>query len=93
MARSNLVPGKPGPGRPPGSQNKLQKAAKDAIAAAAEALGGEDRLAKWAGESPENERAFWVTIYPKLVGVNVQLAGKVIAEVAHRIIDSHDAGH
>jgi len=81
------VAGKRGPGRPKGSQNKVAKAAKDAIAAAAEAIGGEERLAAWACESPENERAFWVTIYPKLVGVNVQLAGKLIAEVAHRVIE------
>lgn len=62
-----------GRGRPKGSPNKLAKAAKDAIAEAAEALGGAARLAAWAKEAPENEKAFWATIYPKLLPV--QLVG------------------
>ena len=62
-----------GAGRPKGSQNKVNKAAKEAIAEAAEKLGGVDRLVNWAQEAPENERAFWATIYPKLIPV--QLAG------------------
>jgi hypothetical protein len=62
-----------GPGRPKGSPNKLHKAAKDAIAAAAEGLGGHERLIAWAKEDPANERAFWATIYPKLIPV--QIAG------------------
>jgi hypothetical protein len=60
-----------GRGRPKGSPNKLGKAAKDAIAEAAEKLGGVDRLAQWASESPDNEKAFWATIYPKLIPVQV----------------------
>lgn len=58
---------KRGPGRPKGSQNKVGKAAKEVIAAAAEGLGGLDRLVEWAKSAPENERAFWATIYPKLL--------------------------
>lgn len=73
---SNLVTdenGKPkrGPGRPKGSPNKLGKAAKDVIAAAAEDLGGKDRLVAWAKSAPENEKAFWSTIYPKLLPLTV----------------------
>lgn len=60
---------KKGAGRPKGSPNKVGKAAKDAIAAAAEELGGYARLVAWAKEAPENERAFWVTVYPKLIPV------------------------
>lgn len=56
-----------GRGRPPGSQNKLGKAAKEVIAEAAANLGGADRLLAWAKEDPANERAFWATIYPKLL--------------------------
>lgn len=63
-----------GAGRPKGSPNKVNKAAKDAIAEAAEMLGGHKRLAEWAKESPENEKAFWATIYPKLV--TVQISGE-----------------
>lgn len=71
MARSNLVPGKPGPGRPPGSRNKTTVAAKEAIALAAERLGGVDRLVTWAKSDPLNERAFWSSIYPKLMPLQV----------------------
>lgn len=69
---SNGLPAK-GPGRPKGSPNKIGKAAKDAIAAAADGLGGHQRLVEWAKEDPANERAFWVSVYPKLIPV--QIAG------------------
>lgn len=71
MGRSNLESGKPGPGRPPGSRNKTTVAAKEAISLAAEKLGGVNRLVAWAKEAPENERAFWATIYPKLMPLQV----------------------
>jgi hypothetical protein len=60
-----------GRGRRKGSVNKTTATAKDAIAHAAEMLGGADRLGKWAAESPENERSFWGTIYPKLLPLQV----------------------
>src|SRR3990167_608469 len=63
--------GTPGPGRPKGSVNKTTKAAKDVIAKAAEDLGGADRLLTWCKEAPENERAFWSSIYPKLLPFTV----------------------
>jgi uncharacterized protein (DUF2126 family) len=63
-----------GMGRPKGSPNRVAKEAKDIIAAAAEKLGGIERMVKWAKEDPLNERAFWSTIYPKLIPV--QLTGK-----------------
>lgn len=65
--------GERGPGRPKGSPNKVTKAAKDLIAEAAEKLGGIERLVAWAEEAPENEKAFWSSIYPKLIPV--QLSG------------------
>ena len=68
---SLITDGKPGPGRPKGSPNKVTKAAKDAIAEAAEKLGGVNRLVEWAKEDPLNERAFWATVYPKLLPLQV----------------------
>lgn len=62
-----------GRGRPKGSPNKVSKAAKDMIAEAAEKLGGIERLVKWAEEDAKNESAFWSSIYPKLIPV--QLSG------------------
>lgn len=63
--------GKGNPGKPKGATNKTTKTAKEAIALAAEGLGGVDRLVAWAQEDPLNERAFWASIYPKLIPVQV----------------------
>jgi hypothetical protein len=62
-------------GRPKGSVNKTTAAAKAVIEQAAEGLGGADRLLAWAQEAPENERAFWATIYPKLLPLQVNGPG------------------
>lgn len=78
------------PGRPKGVPNKTTKTAKDAIAAAAEALGGAERLTAWAQEDPANERVFWGTIYPKLLPLQVTGEGgdaiKLASEVTFRIV-------
>ena len=58
-------------GRKKGSRNKITTIAKDAIAAAADELGGSDRLVAWAKEDPQNERVFWGTIYTKLLPLQV----------------------
>ena len=63
------------PGRPKGSPNKIGFAAKEAIEFAASQLGGGERLANWAKEAPENEKAFWTIIYPKLLPLQVSGAG------------------
>lgn len=63
--------GKGNPGKPKGARNKLTLAAKDAIAQVAEGLGGVERMIVWAKEDPLNERAFWATIYPKLIPVTL----------------------
>ncbi len=66
----NNLPGA-GPGRPKGVPNKTTQVAKDAIAQAAHELGGAARLVAWAKEDATNERAFWTTIYPKLLPLQV----------------------
>ena len=86
----NLIgKGQPGPGRPKGVLNKTTSIAKDAIALAADRLGGGERLYAWAQEEAKNEAAFWTTIYPKLLPlqVNADIQGKMVTEVAHRILD------
>lgn len=60
-----------GGGRPKGSVNKTTMQAKQAIALAAEGLGGTDRLIAWAQEDPKNESVFWSSIYTKLVPLDV----------------------
>lgn len=63
--------GKGNPGKPKGAINHNTRAAKEAIAYAAEGLGGAQRLVDWAKEDPLNERAFWTSIYPKLLPLQV----------------------
>lgn len=67
----NIGKGKAGPGRPKGAENKTTKTAKEAIALAAERLGGVDRLVDWCKEDPSNEKAFWSSVYPKLLPLQV----------------------
>lgn len=66
--------GNAGKGRPKGAKNKTTLIAKEAIATAAEKLGGIDRLVAWAQEDEKNEHTFWGTIYPKLLPL--QLGGE-----------------
>jgi hypothetical protein len=74
-----------GRGRPKGSPNKLSKAAKDIIAAVAEDLGGQRRMVAWVKEAPENEKAFWATIYPKLLPLT--LSGDPESPLAVQVIE------
>ena len=62
-------------GRKKGTPNKLTATVKNAIAAAADDLGGKDRLVAWAKEDEANERAFWTQIYPKLLPYQVEGSG------------------
>lgn len=64
------------PGKPKGTLNKTTRAAKEAIAFAAEGLGGAERLIEWAQSDEKNESAFWTTIYPKLLPLTVGGEGK-----------------
>jgi hypothetical protein len=68
--------GKGNPGKPKGALAKTTKTAKEAIALAAEGLGGADRLIAWAKEDALNERVFWGTIYPKLLPLQVNGPGE-----------------
>jgi hypothetical protein len=69
--RRNTAGLRKGGGRPKGVPNKMTTAVKDVIAGAAQELGGQRRLVEWAQEAPENERAFWAQIYPKLLPLQV----------------------
>lgn len=73
------------PGRPKGVPNKTTQVAKDAIAQAAQALGGADRLVDWAKEDPKNEAAFWTTIYPKLLPLQVTGSDGAAIDMHHTI--------
>lgn len=80
-------------GRPKGSLNKTTQSAKEAIALAADALGGSDRLVAWAKEDPSNERAFWSTIYPKLLPLQVNGSGEdgsFITKMVVELVEAND---
>ena len=68
-----------GPGRPKGVPNKTTQLAKNVISQAADKLGGMERLVEWAREHPANERAFWTTIYPKVLPlqINAEIEGNI----------------
>jgi len=72
-----------GAGRKAGTPNRTTQAAKDAIAWAAEQIGGQERLAAWIKEDPANQRLFWSQIYPKLLPLQVtgEAGGPMIIEV------------
>ena len=59
-------------GRPKGSPNKIQQAAREVIAMAADELGGVDRIVAWAKEDKINERLFWSSVYPRLLPLSIQ---------------------
>jgi hypothetical protein len=71
-------------GRRKGTTNKVTALAKDAIAAAADRLGGVDRLVEWVRQDTNNERVFWGQIYTKLLPL--QVAGDTKQPVQHIIV-------
>lgn len=77
-------------GRRKGTPNKTTMIAKQAIAEAAEELGGVDRLVAWVREEEQNERVFWGTIYPKLLPLQVEGGDNpinVVARIERSIVD------
>lgn len=81
--------GKGNPGKPKGVKNKTTLAAKEAIAVAAEKLGGSARLVAWAKEDPANERIFWGKIYPKLLPLEVTGEGGGAIQIVLQGSDVH----
>jgi hypothetical protein len=73
--KSNATSFKPGRkktgGRKPGAPNKMTVAARDAIAIAADRIGGVDRLVRWIEQSPRNERLYWTQMYTRLLPMQI----------------------
>lgn len=77
-----MAEGKKTGGRQKGTPNKLTATAKDTIAQCAMLLEQNGRtLYNWVSEAPENEKAFWVQIYPKLLPL--QLTGEDGGPIDH----------
>jgi len=66
-----MAKGKKTGGRVRGVPNKLTTGAKEAIAQVAVNIGGVARMTEWVRKSAENEKAFWTSIYPKLLPLQV----------------------
>jgi hypothetical protein len=75
-------------GRPKGSMNKTTKTAKEAIEYAFNSLGGSDAFVEWAKSDPDNAKAFYVSIYPKLLPLQVN--AEVNATIHKRAEDLSD---
>jgi hypothetical protein len=67
--------GNAGKGRPKGAKNKTTATAKEAIALAAEGIGGVDRMIEWIKEDDANEKVFWSQMYTKLLPHQVEGTG------------------
>lgn len=80
--------GNRGKGRPKGVPNKTTALAKDALAYAFDKLGGQDALVKWARSDPDNTKAFYTSIWPKLLPLQVsgEGGGPILTEIVRKII-------
>lgn len=67
-------------GRPKGSANKTTMAAKEAIQAAFDAMGGTDALVRWA-KKEKNQSLFYSSVYPKLLPLDLKHSGDIISRV------------
>lgn len=72
-------------GRPKGSRNKMTQTVRDAIAEAAEGLGGHKGLIAWAKKDDKNQFAFWTSIYPKLLPLQVRGDAANPIQIVHRM--------
>lgn len=81
-------------GRQKGVPNKVTGTAKEAIATAADALGGAKRLAAWAKEDAANERAFWTQVFTRLLPHEVSGpdgGGIPITQIINRYVAAPDS--
>jgi hypothetical protein len=62
---ANIGNGRPGPGRPKGSPNKLTASIKAAIRDAFDELGGVESLVKWGRKNPDAFYPLWARLAPQ----------------------------
>lgn len=74
--------GNRGKGRPKGALNKTTRIAKDAIAFVFDELGGAEAMVTWAQSDPDNLKAFYTSIYPKLLPLQLTGGGEGDAPVS-----------
>jgi hypothetical protein len=62
-------------GRRKGTPNKRTVYVREVLEGAAHSIGGRKRLIAWIRERPENEYAFWTSMYMRLLPMHVQGSG------------------
>lgn len=72
-------------GRQKGTPNKRTAAAKEAIEMVFDGLGGAEALQEWARSDPDNLKAFYVQVWPKVLPLQVNGAGEQ-GEHLHKIV-------
>lgn len=72
-------------GRVAGTPNKRTAAAKEAIETVFSGLGGAEALETWARSDPDNLKAFYVQVWPKILPLQVNGAGDK-GEHLHKIV-------
>jgi hypothetical protein len=79
-------------GRVKGVPNKRTKEVAEVLETAASKIGGVNRLVEWIKERPENEYAFWTSMYLKLLPVQVAGQGPRGAIELNVTIDADELG-
>lgn len=72
-------------GRKAGTPNKTTANAKAAIEAVFNGIGGTDALQRWVQANPDNEKAFYVQVWPKILPLQVNGPGEE-GEHIHKIV-------
>ena len=72
-------------GRIAGTPNKATAAAKEAIETVFMGLGGSDALEQWVRSDPDNMKAFYVQVWPKILPLQVNGAGDK-GEHLHKVV-------
>jgi hypothetical protein len=79
-------------GRVKGVPNKRTKEVAEVLETAASNIGGVNRLVEWVKERPENEYAFWTSMYMRLLPVQVAGQGPRGAIELNVTIDADELG-
>jgi hypothetical protein len=80
------------PGRPQGTRNRVTREVQEMLETTAHKLGGVKRLLAWVKERPENEYAFWTSMYMRLLPVQVAGQGPRGAIELNVTIDADELG-
>lgn len=72
-------------GRKAGTPNKRTAAALEAIETVFDGLGGPEALQRWAKSDPDNLKAFYVQVWPKVLPLQVNGPGDK-GEHIHKIV-------